>query len=68
MQLFNLNKTFQVEAAAKAKNEYLLKRANELRKEQEVDVKKANGVILATKCRAIRNAQIAEKRVSIYIV
>lgn len=49
--------------AAKAKNEYLLQRAHELRQEQEDEVKKANGVILATKCRAIRNAQIAEKKV-----
>lgn len=34
--------------------------------EQDDRVKKANGVILAAKCRAIRNAQIAEKRVSYY--
>lgn len=45
------------------KNEYLLQRAKELRQEQEDEIKKANGIILATKCRAIRNAQIAEKRV-----
>lgn len=30
--------------------------------EQDERVKEANGIILATKCRAIRNAQIAEKQ------
>lgn len=30
--------------------------------EQDERVKQANGIILATKCRAIRNAQIGEKK------
>jgi hypothetical protein len=54
----------QVERAAKASTLYLLKRSFDLMQEQDNRVKRANGVILATKCRAIRNAQIAEKEVS----
>ncbi|XP_068894939.1 cilia- and flagella-associated protein 45-like [Tenebrio molitor] len=50
-----------VERAAKASTLYLLKRSFDLMQEQDNRVKRANGVILATKCRAIRNAQIAEK-------
>ncbi|KAJ8974467.1 hypothetical protein NQ317_005989 [Molorchus minor] len=52
----------EVESEAAEKNLYLLKRSHELILEQDDRVKKANGVILATKCRAIRNAQIAEKK------
>ncbi|XP_066262310.1 cilia- and flagella-associated protein 45-like [Euwallacea similis] len=51
-----------VESEAVNKNLYLLKRSKELMIEQDERVKEANGIILATKCRAIRNAQIAEKR------
>lgn len=58
-------KLSDVERAAKAKNMYLLQRSFDLIQEQDNRVKRANGVILATKCRAIRNAQIAEKEVSI---
>ncbi|EFA06544.2 cilia- and flagella-associated protein 45 isoform X1 [Tribolium castaneum] len=50
-----------VEREAKSRNMYLLKRSFDLMQEQDNRVKRANGVILATKCRAIRNAQIAEK-------
>lgn len=57
-----------VEKAAKSKNLYLLKRSFDLIQEQDNRVKRANGVILATKCRAIRNAQIAEKEVSYFII
>ncbi|XP_050294792.1 cilia- and flagella-associated protein 45-like isoform X2 [Anthonomus grandis grandis] len=52
-----------VESEAAKKNLYLLRRSQELRIEQDERVKEANGIILATKCRAIRNAQIAEKKV-----
>ncbi|KAJ8963484.1 hypothetical protein NQ318_018967, partial [Aromia moschata] len=51
-----------IESDAANKNLYLLKRSHELILEQDDRVKRANGVILATKCRAIRNAQIAEKK------
>ncbi|RZC35120.1 Trichoplein domain containing protein [Asbolus verrucosus] len=55
------SKLSEVERQAKAKNLYLLQRSFDLLQEQDNRVKRANGVILATKCRAIRNAQIAEK-------
>ncbi|XP_066142383.1 cilia- and flagella-associated protein 45-like [Euwallacea fornicatus] len=51
-----------VESEAAKKNLYLLRRSKELIIEQDERVKEANGIILATKCRAIRNAQIAEKK------
>ncbi|XP_074039768.1 cilia- and flagella-associated protein 45 [Leptinotarsa decemlineata] len=51
-----------VESEAAKKNLYLLRRSKELMIEQDDRVKVANGVILAAKCRAIRNAQIAEKK------
>lgn len=41
----------------------LLNRSNDLIIEQDERVKAANSLILATKCRAIRFAQIAEKQV-----
>ncbi|KAK7791081.1 hypothetical protein R5R35_000504 [Gryllus longicercus] len=41
---------------------YALARAYELRQEQDDDVKKFNSVILQTKCHAIREAQVAEKK------
>ncbi|CAH1162923.1 unnamed protein product [Phaedon cochleariae] len=52
-----------VESEAAKKNLYLLRRSKELIIEQDDRVKVANGIILAAKCRAIRNAQIAEKKV-----
>ncbi|KAF7273556.1 cilia- and flagella-associated protein 45-like [Rhynchophorus ferrugineus] len=56
------SKLDSVESEAAKKNLYLLQRSQELIIEQDERVKQANGIILATKCRAIRNAQIAEKR------
>lgn len=41
----------------------MLQRARELRQEQEDEVKTLNGIILASKCLAIREAQIAEKKI-----
>lgn len=58
-------KLSDVEREAKSKNMYILRRSFDLIQEQDNRVKRANGVILATKCRAIRNAQIAEKEVGI---
>ncbi|CAH2000883.1 unnamed protein product [Acanthoscelides obtectus] len=49
------------ETQAADKNLYLLNRSKELLIEQDDRVKNANRVILATKCRAIRRAQIEEK-------
>ncbi|XP_030753396.1 cilia- and flagella-associated protein 45-like [Sitophilus oryzae] len=56
------SKLESVESEAAKKNLYLLQRSQELIIEQDERVKQANGMILATKCRAIRNAQIAEKK------
>ncbi|KAJ8936537.1 hypothetical protein NQ314_012277 [Rhamnusium bicolor] len=56
------SKLDSVESEAADKNLYLLQRSKELLTEQDDRVKVANGVILATKCRAIRNAQIEEKK------
>ncbi|KAL3287327.1 hypothetical protein HHI36_001802 [Cryptolaemus montrouzieri] len=55
------SKLTTVEHDAKCKSEYLLQRSHELLNEQDDRVKAANCIILATKCRAIRNAQIMEK-------
>lgn len=48
---------------AQKNSEYLLERSHQLLNEQDDRVKAANCIILATKCRAIRNAQIKEKEV-----
>ncbi|KAK5641337.1 hypothetical protein RI129_009884 [Pyrocoelia pectoralis] len=55
------SKLFTNETDAANKNLYVLQRAFELRQEQEDEVKKANSIILASKCLAIRKAQILEK-------
>lgn len=54
---------FKLQSEAKQKNLYTLQRSFELQQEQEEEVKRATSVILATKCKAIRDAQIAEKTV-----
>lgn len=51
-----------LEREARDKANYLLKRAWELKKEEDDEVKKANSLILQTKCQAIRDAQIIEHR------
>ncbi|XP_065171625.1 cilia- and flagella-associated protein 45-like [Atheta coriaria] len=53
----------EAEMEATKKNQYMLQRARELRQEQEDEVKTLNGIILASKCLAIREAQIAEKKI-----
>ncbi|KAK9883994.1 hypothetical protein WA026_004929 [Henosepilachna vigintioctopunctata] len=55
------SKLSNIENDVKLKSEYLLQRSHELMNEQDDRVKAANCTILATKCRAIRNAQIKEK-------
>ncbi|CAF3721300.1 unnamed protein product [Rotaria sp. Silwood1] len=50
-----------IDLEAKEEAEYMLKRANELRQEQEDEVKHLNELILNAKCHAIRDAQILEK-------
>jgi len=52
-----------LEEEAKEKSEHLLSRANEMRQEQEDEIKHLNEVILNAKCHAIRDAQILEKGV-----
>lgn len=52
----------EMEREARDKANYLLKRAWELKKEDEDDVKAANSLILKTKCQAIRDAQLAERK------
>ncbi|KAK6641169.1 hypothetical protein RUM44_012878 [Polyplax serrata] len=51
-----------LEREARDKANYLLKRAWELRHEDEDEVKKANSLILQAKCQAIRDAQLAEHK------
>lgn len=55
-------KLTDMEREAKDKANYLLKRAWELKKEDEDEVKLANSLILKTKCQAIRDAQLAERK------
>lgn len=50
-----------LEEEAKEKSEHLLAKANEMRSEQEDEIKHLNEVILNAKCHAIRDAQILEK-------
>ncbi len=51
-----------IDQEAKEESEYILKRANELRQEQEDEVKHLNELILNAKCHAIRDAQLLEKK------
>ncbi|XP_060572410.1 cilia- and flagella-associated protein 45-like isoform X2 [Ruditapes philippinarum] len=50
-----------LESEAKENAEHLLTRANEMRQEQEDEIKHLNELILNAKCHAIRDAQILEK-------
>lgn len=51
----------ELEEEAKEKAEHLLTKANEMRQEQEDEIKHLNELILNAKCHAIRDAQILEK-------
>ncbi|KAK0089301.1 hypothetical protein PV325_008056 [Microctonus aethiopoides] len=48
---------------AKAQATYLLERANDLKIEQEEEILLCNKLILESKCRAIRDLQVAEKKI-----
>ncbi|XP_029436143.1 cilia- and flagella-associated protein 45 isoform X2 [Rhinatrema bivittatum] len=50
-----------LEEEAQQRAQYLLQRANNLRMEQEEEVKKINELVLNAKCHAIRDAQVLEK-------
>ncbi|XP_015597437.1 cilia- and flagella-associated protein 45 [Cephus cinctus] len=52
----------EIEAEARKRTIHLLERAYNLKIEQEEEIQKCNRLILETKCRAIRDAQIAEKK------
>lgn len=51
----------ELEEEAKEKGQHLLENANEMRSEQEDEIKHLNELILNAKCHAIRDAQILEK-------
>ncbi|XP_018087585.1 cilia and flagella associated protein 45 S homeolog isoform X1 [Xenopus laevis] len=55
-------KLSELEEEAQQRAQYLLQRANTLRMEQEDEMKTLNEVILHTKCHAIRDAQVLEKK------
>ncbi|EGI60284.1 PREDICTED: protein CFAP45, mitochondrial-like [Acromyrmex echinatior] len=55
-------RTREIEEEAKKRTMHILERAYNMRLDQEEEIQKCNRFILATKCRAIRDAQIAEKK------
>ncbi|KYN39082.1 Coiled-coil domain-containing protein 19, mitochondrial [Trachymyrmex septentrionalis] len=55
-------RTKEIEEEAKKRTMHILERAYNMRLEQEEEIQKCNRIILQTKCRAIRDAQIAEKK------
>ncbi|XP_008552554.1 cilia- and flagella-associated protein 45-like [Microplitis demolitor] len=56
------NKLDEFEAETKMRTMHLLERANNLKLEQEEEMQLCNKLILETKCRAIRDLQVAEKK------
>ena len=48
----------EIEEEARQRTMHLLERARNLKLEQEEEIKKCNKLILETKCRAIRDAQV----------
>jgi hypothetical protein len=62
IRLIGSHLVFHVQEA-RAKNEFLLKKAQRLLEEQEDEIKQLNEMIISAKCHAIREAQIAEKQV-----
>ncbi|XP_017901848.1 PREDICTED: cilia- and flagella-associated protein 45 isoform X3 [Capra hircus] len=58
----NNRKLSDLEEAAKERAQNLLQRANQLRMEQEEELKDMKKIILNAKCHAIRDAQILEKQ------
>lgn len=51
----------ELEEEAQRRAQYLLERANNMRMEQEDEIKKLNEMTLNAKCHAIRDAQVLEK-------
>ncbi|XP_053994148.1 cilia- and flagella-associated protein 45-like isoform X2 [Hylaeus volcanicus] len=52
----------EIEEEARKRTKHILERAQNMKLEQEEEIQKCNKIILETKCRAIRDAQIAEKK------
>ncbi|XP_033359201.1 cilia- and flagella-associated protein 45-like isoform X2 [Bombus vosnesenskii] len=52
----------EIEEEARKRAKHVLERAEKMKLEQEEEIQKCNRIILETKCRAIRDAQIAEKK------
>ncbi|XP_029175757.1 cilia- and flagella-associated protein 45-like isoform X1 [Nylanderia fulva] len=55
-------RTREIEEEARRRTMHVLERAYNMRMEQEEEIQRCNRLILETKCRAIRDAQIAEKK------
>lgn len=51
-------RTREIEEEAKRRTMHVLERAHNMRLEQEEEIQKCNRIILETKCRAIRDAQV----------
>lgn len=51
-------RTREVEEEARRRTMHVLERAHNMRMEQEEEIQKCNRLILETKCRAIREAQV----------
>ncbi|KZC14208.1 PREDICTED: cilia- and flagella-associated protein 45-like [Dufourea novaeangliae] len=52
----------EIEEEARKRTNHVLERAHNMKLEQEEEIQRCNRIILETKCRAIRDAQLAEKR------
>nr|XP_033330457.1 cilia- and flagella-associated protein 45-like [Megalopta genalis] len=52
----------EIEEEARKRTGYVLERARNMRLEQEEEIQKCNRIILETKCRAVRDAQLAERK------
>ena len=48
----------EIDEEARQRTLHLLERANNMKLEQEEEIKKCNKIIFETKCRAIRDAQV----------
>ncbi|KAL6420416.1 hypothetical protein ACFW04_014539 [Cataglyphis niger] len=55
-------RTREIEEEARRRTMHVLERAYNMRMEQEEEIQKCNRLILESKCRAIRDAQIAERK------
>lgn len=55
-------KTKEIELEARKKMMHVLERAHNMRLEREEEIQQCNRLILETKCRAIRDAQVKKKK------